>query len=276
MKAHFSLAATVAACLLAPLAQSAPNVSPAAGPGLSPNRAMPEGFIMINGLTYSVHNGVATPLQAPVVMRITPNGIVGFDDVPRMITNNAMLTLDGRVVAAPDRLLAPPPLLLTQFATADNRLAPGNVAWGNSLSGLAPNRDMTAAPGPRFVSTKKKIIPKSRATVAHKTATTTTTKKASTAVNLPPFNDAVLQLPEDGLQPVAPPSIDATDTMLYMTAGGEPGWTPISDTGDTAPKVKGALRPDVELRSAAGVEPISTDAAPPAPAPAGNDDDRKQ
>eukprot|EP01031_Cornospumella_fuschlensis_P010353 gene10353-12690_t len=55
------------------------SLSPAAGPTAVPDRSPPDGFVMSGGKVFTVHRGLATPLDREMVLRVGPAGITGFD-----------------------------------------------------------------------------------------------------------------------------------------------------------------------------------------------------
>lgn len=234
-------AATLAAMQPGPL--HGQTTSPAAGSTVVPNQAPTDGFIMAGGKTYVVRRGVATPLEQEITLRITPTAIVGFDQVPRTITSNAMLTMDGRIVAAPQGLTFPP---VRQLIGMDPRLQDRGV-YGSNLSGLSPGASASPA-GPRNIIAKKK------STVAR---TSTTAKRAKTAKPeaTPAFSDDILPLPnqkfsEDGsLNPI----IDAGSTMLSITTTPESPVTP--ETGSIRASLGITVNPTEELKMSPPVLP---------------------
>ncbi|HYF35176.1 MAG TPA: hypothetical protein VD994_07820 [Prosthecobacter sp.] len=148
MKIHCHLACLLLTLFAGATSASAQTaISPAAGPTTAVNAALPEGFIMINGKVHMVQKGRAVPLNQELTLRVTPTGITGFDQTPRTLSNDTMLTMDGRVVPIPEGLvIAPPPPRISDEAA---RNLDAGVS-GENLSGLAPGR---SAPPPTRVTT---------------------------------------------------------------------------------------------------------------------------
>jgi hypothetical protein len=113
------------------------------------NAPPPEGFVMINGKVHIVQQGQAIPLDRELTLRVTPGGIMGFDQLPRTLTTDNMLTMDGRVVPAPAGLIVAPPAPKLSAEAARNL---DSGVTGENISGLAPaqpaGRPATAAPNP--------------------------------------------------------------------------------------------------------------------------------
>ncbi|MDZ4289286.1 MAG: hypothetical protein U0984_15075 [Prosthecobacter sp.] len=237
-KLYLTLAvATLAA--LQPALLPGQNISPAAGSTISPNQVMPDGFIMIAGRTYTVRNGVALPLDHEMILRVTPTGVIGFDQLPRTITSNAMLTMDGRIVAAPERLVFPP--VVQQVVTIDTRLQDRGV-YGANLSGLSPARNLASA-GPHPVIAKKKSTSAKRSTSKDRTDST------------PAFSDAALLLPNYKFAETATvsPVIDVNSTMLSATTVPATPLTPESNSISSSLGV--SVNPTAELKKPTLPEP---------------------
>jgi hypothetical protein len=163
--------------LLPVAAQTA--ISPAAGSTATVEELAPQGFMMLGGRVFVVRQGQAAPLDGELALRVSPGGITGFDQVARTLAPGQMLTMDGRIVAAPEGLVvAPPP---PQIDPAEARILDRGVR-GENISGLAPARP---APPAEPVASQRAV-----------TTTTTTTAPAAAATS------AAAPLP----QPVAPPS----------------------------------------------------------------------
>jgi hypothetical protein len=150
MKSFFQflcLALALPGALTPALAQTA--ISPAASTTPDVNSAAPDGFVMINGKVHVVHQGQAVPLDREMTLRVTPTGITGFDQRPRNLTGENMLTMDGRVVPAPQGLVIAPPL--PKINAEDARHLDSGVA-GENVSGLAPaqpiRRSAAVSPAP--------------------------------------------------------------------------------------------------------------------------------
>lgn len=136
-------------CLLGVLASLAPlslgtaqtALSPAAGSTVTPAQAnRQDGFIVRNGVMHLVRNGVAAPLDREMTLKVTPQGVTGFDEVFRRLTPDAMLTMDGRIITPPADIVfavVPQPLPPTTSQTeAERRLDRG--VTGQNTSGLYP------------------------------------------------------------------------------------------------------------------------------------------
>jgi hypothetical protein len=106
-------------------------------PNIPVNRdRLPDGLVMMGGKVYEVRGGVATPLDHDLVMTISPTTITGFDQVPRKLAPDQMLTMDGRIVQMPSGIvLAPPPP--PPLTPEQARNLPRSVS-GENVSGLAP------------------------------------------------------------------------------------------------------------------------------------------
>ena len=60
-----------------------------------------EGYFVANGASYFTRNGQAFRVEREVSIRVTPNGIIGFDGQPLVLGPGIMLTPDGRHAPIP-------------------------------------------------------------------------------------------------------------------------------------------------------------------------------
>lgn len=250
-----------------PMLLPAQNISPAAGSTILPTQAAPEGFVMVAGKVYAVRQGVATPLDREITLRVTPNGIIGFDQRPRSITSNAMMTLDGTIVAAPRSLtfVAPTP---AAPAAPDPRLQDRGV-YGFNLSGLAPSPAKilqaptpraAASNGPHNVIAKKSSAAKSSKSTASLTAKRPSAPARERAIPKPAFSDELIPLPNSRFDEngVISPNISAESTMLSVTANPGTPTTPVIPTLDAS--LGFGANPASDLKITAPLAPVT---APP-------------
>lgn len=117
-------------------------LSPAAGSTVTPTQTnRQDGFIVRNGVMHLVRNGIAAPLDREMTLKVTPQGITGFDEVFRRLTPDAMLTMDGRIINPPADIVfsavpPPPPPATPQQTGTERRLDRG--VTGQNTSGLYP------------------------------------------------------------------------------------------------------------------------------------------
>jgi hypothetical protein len=125
------------ALLAVGLAQISPLFAQSDLPGGSTTA---DGYVVRNNQIYQLRNGQATPLVNEVTMSIKPSGeITGFDGQTRRMSENTVLTMDGRIVPAPPGVVFPAPL---PGANADGRALDARrsqpAVTGENVSGLAP------------------------------------------------------------------------------------------------------------------------------------------
>ena len=102
-----------------------------------------DGFIVLNGAIYVVHQGQATPLPSSLRLSGTPQGINGFTQLIGALKPGFMLTLDGKSIPAPANLVfartTTPPVVPDNGTDASGRTVPGLNANGTSINGVNSN-----------------------------------------------------------------------------------------------------------------------------------------
>jgi hypothetical protein len=73
----------------------------AAGPDPAAASPLAEGYFVVNGITYFTRQGQAFRMEREVSLKVTPNGIFGFDGKPLNLARGLMLTPDGRHAPIP-------------------------------------------------------------------------------------------------------------------------------------------------------------------------------
>lgn len=80
---------------------AAPSPATRAGTAAS---TMSPGYYITGGHVYRIENGRATRVMEPQTMRISPNGIIGFDGRPLTIPDGQMMSADGRLIPLPSNV----------------------------------------------------------------------------------------------------------------------------------------------------------------------------
>jgi hypothetical protein len=91
--------------------------SPPAGIVLPELPAAQEGYFVLDGAAYAVRDGKAIRLTREVSLRITPDGIFGFDGTPVTLPVGHMLANDGRHVRIPAGVTPKGPVPIEPGAT---------------------------------------------------------------------------------------------------------------------------------------------------------------
>ena len=71
------------------------------GPDPAAASPLAEGYFVVNGVTYFTRQAQAFRVEREVTLRVTPNGIFGFDGKPLNLAAGIMLTPDGRHAPIP-------------------------------------------------------------------------------------------------------------------------------------------------------------------------------
>ena len=123
--------------------QDAPKPDAALGTPI----AISDGFIVLDGKTYFLHSGQASPVDAVIANRAREAGIANLDTLASSLKAGTMMTMEGKVVAIPSGVQFSK--LLESTPPADERAAERSISSQNT-TGLAPaskNPIMLGQPG---------------------------------------------------------------------------------------------------------------------------------
>lgn len=126
LSSSIAFAAVTSLLAFAPAASADNPISPSAPVNppetIAPPVTTTEGFMIVNGMACTVHEGKATPITHDMILRVSPNGtITGFDGRAFILPSGHLLTIEARFTRA---TMDPPVLGVAPTPTGGNVATP--------------------------------------------------------------------------------------------------------------------------------------------------------